>query len=295
MKTIGLIDIDGKIPNLALMKISAWHKNKRDNVEWYEPFFTKPDIIYASKVFTYTTDYQYWPDCDIIKGGTGYNIKEKLPNEIEFMRPDYGLYSIDYGMGFLTRGCIRSCPWCIVTEKEGSIKPNQDFREFTNPKSKNLILLDNNVLASDYGIKQIEIIVNYDYKIDFNQGLDARLIDDSTAKILAKCRWLKPIRLACDTDDQMPIIEKAVNFLRKHGATPRNYSCYVLIKDIDSALIRVNFLRNINVDPFAQPYRDFNENKKPEKQLRDFARWVNHKAIFKSVSWENYKTDKRLH
>jgi hypothetical protein len=290
---IGLIDVDGnKYPNLALMKISAWHKKQGDKIMWFEPLFNKPDKCYASKVFTFTKDFEYWPECEIIKGGTGYDIKTTLPSEIEAMLPDYSIYPLfNYALGFLTRGCPRKCSWCIVPAKEGGIQPANDIEQIA--VRKNILLMDNNVLACDHGIKQIEKIGNMNIKIDFNQGLDARLIDNVTAKLLAKCKWLSPLRLACDQESQMPSVEKAIKFLRKNNCTPKRYFCYVLVKDIADALKRVEFLKKLNIDCFAQPYRDFDKNISPTAEQQNFSRWVNHKAIFKSVSWKDYTIIRR--
>ena len=287
---IGLIDVDGhNFPNLALMKISAYHKANNDNVYFYDPLFTKPDKIYASKVFTYTQDYGYYPgDIEIIKGGTGYNIYDKLSEEIEYILPDYKLYNCNYAYGFLTRGCPNNCQWCIVPKKEGKMSAHMDIDDIIADK-KSAVLMDNNVLASNHGLRQIEKMGKMNIKVDFNQGLDARLIDDSVAKLLSKIKWLSPLRMACDTLSQMPHIKKATELLRKHGCTPKNYFIYVLVKDIADAHERVLFLKNLNLDPFAQPYRDFINNSEPDKILKQFSRWVNHKAVFKTVEWDKYK------
>ena len=123
---IGMIDVDGhNFPNLALMKISAWHKAQGDEVEWYAPLLaTEPlDKVYMSKVFTFTPDYEWAINAkQIVKGGTGYGLYENLPAEIEYTFPDYSIYpQYPFAVGFLTRGCIRKCPWCIVPKKEGWI------------------------------------------------------------------------------------------------------------------------------------------------------------------------------
>jgi len=195
---------------------------------------------------------------------------------------------LNYSLGFLTRGCIRKCPWCIVPDKEGGIKPNADITEFA--RHRDVVLMDNNVLASEHGIRQIEKIAALKLRVDFNQGLDARLIDDAAARLLAKVKWLKPIRLDCDTVEMIPHIQKAVGLLRWYNAAPRKYSVYVLVKDAADALERIKFLKALNVEPFAQPYRDFETGSGPTEEQRDFARWVNRKPIFKSVLWEDYKT-----
>ena len=119
---IGLHDSDNTgFPNYALMKISAWHKARGDSVEWFMPLM-RYDKVYSSKVFTFTPEDPYLPE-NTIRGGTGYGIYGTLPDEIDAMYPDYSIYpDCDYAIGFLTRGCIRKCPWCIVPRKEGGGK-----------------------------------------------------------------------------------------------------------------------------------------------------------------------------
>lgn len=286
MTRVGLIDVDGKMPNLALMKISAWHKSQGDDVELTLPILANIyDRVYMSKVFTWS-DMPCLPD-NAVMGGTGCDIHKTLPNKIENLCPDYSLYNMDYSMGFLTRGCIRKCEFCFVPEKEGKIKPAADIEDFL--RHKTAVLLDNNVLAHEHGLRQIKKIADMGIKVDFNQGLDARLIDDGVAKLLSQVKWLKPLRMACDYASMMKPVETAVGLLRKHGATPKAYFCYLLVNDdIDDAYARAMFLKGLGVDPFAQPYRS-PDGKEPSKDAKDFARWVNHKAIFKTCRWEDYR------
>jgi hypothetical protein len=153
---IGLLDVDGHhFPNLALMKISAWHKAQGDSLE-FATMFEHYDKIYMSKVFTYTLDDEYCYHTDeTIKGGIGYDFKIVLPKEIDRMCPDYSLYNCDHAYGFTTRGCIRKCPECFVPEKEGYLSAYMDIDEFIADK-KSIILMDNNILACDHGINQIK-------------------------------------------------------------------------------------------------------------------------------------------
>jgi hypothetical protein len=288
-KNIGLIDVDGKnFPNLALMKLSAHHKKQGDNVSF--AISGEYDILYYSKVFTFTKEplNLLISGKEIIKGGTGYKNNAILSDEIEHISPDYSLYNTEHAYGFLTRGCIRKCPWCIVPEKEGSLRANADISEFIGEYST-AILMDNNVLASSFGLSQIEKIIDMKIKIDFNQGLDARVIaeNEDIAKLLGRVKWLRPLRMACDTIGSMESIEKATSFLRNHGAVPRQYFVYVLVKDIPDAMERIEFLRKLKLDPFAQPYIDF-EGGLPDKRLKQFARWVNCRQL-RNVSWEDYK------
>lgn len=285
---IGLIDIDGfKFPNIALMKLSAYHKSIGDNVEWVG--IGEYGKTYISKVFTYTkSDIGYLSKLGkVVMGGTGIN-SDVLPNNIEHIMPDYSIYKTDKAYGFLTRGCPNKCRWCIVPQKEGDIKKNADITEFWTDQ-KEVVLLDNNVLASDHGIQQIEKINNLGIKVDFNQGLDARRINKPIAKLLSKVKWIRHLRLACDTKAQIPHIKKALKYLNSYGFKNYKVSVYVLVKDIPDALERVEFLRGVGCDPFAQPYRDLTTNKEPKKELKKFARWVNHKAIFKTVEWKDYR------
>lgn len=285
-----LIDIDGhNYANLALMKLSAYHKARGDVVELCTPENANEyDLGYASKVFTFTPMPKLPAHIEL--GGSGVDIYKDLPDEIEHMRPDYALYGLDHSLGFLTRGCIRNCPWCIVPKKEGTIRAHADIMEFA--QHRDVVLMDNNVLAHEHGIHQLEKIAVLGHKIDLNQGIDARLIDDATAKLLAHVSWLQPIRLACDSEAMISHVEKAVKLLRWHNATPRRYSVYVLVNDIPDAVERVKVVKGLNCTPFVQPYRDFINNTPPTQEQKDFANWANRKQLINSTTWENY--DKKM-
>ena len=233
---IGLIDVDGKkYPNLALMKISAWHKGNGDSVEWYDPIFSgHMDRVYMSKVFSFTQDYDSPIDADeIIKGGTGYDIASRLDDEIDRLQPDYSIYSFipkDTAYGFLTRGCPNRCPWCVVPRKEGRIRPYMDVDEIAIDGRNNLILMDNNILAAgEYATLQLEKIIERGYRVDFNQALDARLVDDRFASLLAKVKWIHGrIRFGCDTHGQIAECERAMTLINGYGFTGE-YFLYTMI------------------------------------------------------------------
>ena len=199
MNKIGLIDVDYTgFPNLVLMKLSQYHKKQGDYVEWYNPF-DQYDIVYKSKIFTFSKEIeQCIPNAEkVIYGGSGYDISSKLPDCAEYLVPDYSIYpkiNDDTAYGYLTRGCPNKCKWCIVPIKEGYIHPYMDVEMVANGRNK-LILMDNNILgAGDYAKEQLETIIKKRYKIDFNQAIDARLVDDDYAELLAKVKWLKYIR-----------------------------------------------------------------------------------------------------
>lgn len=146
---IGLIDVDGhNFPNYALMKISAYHKSIGDTVEWADPMFGEYDLVYKSKIFTFTPDNMDVYECKVLKGGTGYDIKSKLPDYIEsHTMLDYTIYpQFNFSIQFLSRGCIRRCPFCLVREKEGYIYPVEPLN--LNSKGEWIEVLDNNFFAN---------------------------------------------------------------------------------------------------------------------------------------------------
>lgn len=276
-------------PNLALMKLSAYHKAAGDTVEWFNPLFTY-DRVYSSKVFTFTPEDPYLPP-DTIKGGTGYGLYDPLPQEIDRMFPDYSIYpDCRYAIGFLTRGCIRSCTWCVVPRKEGKIRPYCSWQQIKRPDSRDIVFMDNNVLAHPWGLEQMQSMAGQDVRVDFNQGLDIRLVTPQIAKLLASLKWIRFIRTACDTDASMESVGRMVDLLRSVGVKPYRVFVYVLVQDVQSAERRVQFLRGLGVEPFAQPYRDFAANAELFRELRDFARWVNDKAVFRAVkTFDEYR------
>jgi hypothetical protein len=282
---VRLVDVDSKIPNLALMKISAYHKAKGDDVDFYNPLFDKPDLIYASKVFDFTPDFMFYPDCEIVKGGSGYDLKAELLAEIESQFPDYSLYRCDYAIGFTTRGCVRKCPFCIVPQKEGNIRIVGDIYDFWKGQEY-LMLLDNNLTALPEHFELIcKQLIKEKIKVDFSQGLDIRLITPEMASLLSKVKLLKQIHFAWDDIRIEKAVRRGIEILTKNGVSKHKLMFYVLIgfkSTPEEDLYRVETLRGLGVDPFVMPY---NRN---DKYQRRFARWVNHKAIFKTVKWEDY-------
>lgn len=286
---IALHDSDyNGFPNYALMKLSAWHKAQGDHVEWWIPI-VEYDKVYSSKIFTFSPEEPNLPE-GTIKCGTGYGLLDELPPEVDAMFPDYSLYpNCDHTIGFLTRGCIRNCPWCIVPKKEGKIRPYREWREVKREAFRDIVFMDNNVLACDHGIEQMADMIGQNVRIDFNQGLDARLITPEAAEIISKLKWIRHIRMSCDTDAMLDVVLDKVDLLKLNGVKPYRIFVYLLVQDIESAEKRAIALRNAGVDVFAQPYRDFENKIEPTKQMKALARWVNRKEIFKSVErFEDY-------
>lgn len=298
MNRVGLLSVDSGYPNLALMKISRYHRLKGDTVEWYNPL-DHYDKVYSAKVFSFTPDYGYYINADSVEfGGTGYDLGKKLPEDIDLIQPDYSIYpQIDSktAYGFITRGCPNRCKWCVVPKKEGKISPYMDVEEIAIDGRKNLILMDNNVLASDYGITQIEKIVNRQYRVDFNQGLDARLVTPEIAHLLSKVKWIKRIRFGCDTTGQIDDCERAISLLEKNGYKGEFFFYCILLDDFEESFTRVNHWkkRGGRFYPHCQPYRDVNNpNQVIPQWQKDLASWADKKWIFRTCDFKDFEPRK---
>ncbi|MBO4544122.1 MAG: radical SAM protein [Bacteroidales bacterium] len=313
MMRIGLIDVDGhNYPNLPLMKISAWHKAQGDRVEWYEPLsaaFNPYDKVYMSKVFSFTPDYQYPIYAnEIEKGGSGYCIsyvngkeqydksKDKdLPYEIEHIYPDYSLYpdmTKDTAYGFLTRGCPRGCSFCHVKAKEGLISRKvADLDEFWRGQ-KNIELLDPNILACKESEDLLHQLINSKAKVNFNQGLDIRLMTDKKAELISQIP-INAIHFAWDRyEDKEMIQPKFLTFRQKSTIHPHALQVYVLCGDQerrvrDEDLERVYWLRDNGYAPYIMLY---NKKSLPKgHELLRLQRWVNNRFIFwKTNTFDEY-------
>ena len=320
---IGLIDVDSHAkkkkfgatiyPNIALCKISAYHKAHGDSIEWYDPMFSGHcDIVYVSKIFNFSPDIPFFVDADnVIKGGTGYDIKSSLPDEIDRMQPDYSIYPnvpADTAYGFLTRGCPNHCKWCVVPRKEGRIRPYMDIDDICVDGRNKAVLMDNNILAAgDYAMQQLRKIIERDYWIDFNQALDARLVNNENAALLAKIKWIEHrIRFGCDTPRQIEECERAMELINSFGFKGQ-YFLYTMLNDnFVECYNRINHFwrknqelmkqhRTSRVYPYAQPYRDPDNTDRPVPEWqKDMARWVNKKMIFEKVSFEEYQPRKNF-
>lgn len=234
-------------PNLALCKISAWHKAQGDEVVWYDPMFTGHcDKVYISKIFNFTPDVDFMIDADeVIRGGTGYDVQSRLPVEVDMMQPDYDIYPLlpkDVAYGFLTRGCPNKCKWCVVPKKEGAIRPYMDIDQIATPQRRKVILMDNNILAAgDYAKEQLQKIIDRSYRVDFNQALDARLVTDEFAAQLAQISWLeRRIRFGCDTPAQVKECERAMELINSHGYKGEFFLYTMLNDNFEECYERIN-------------------------------------------------------
>lgn len=295
---IGLIDCDNtKFPNIALMKISAWHKLKNDIVEFYDPMFSGHcDIVYISKVFSFSEEPEYCIDADlIIRGGTGYCIslvngieifdKTKninLSEEIENMFPDYSIYGItDTAYGFMSRGCPRGCGFCHVKDKEGLCSYKvADLSSFWNGQ-KFIELMDPNTLACKDWKDILQQLINSKSYVNFNQGVDIRLLTKEKLEYLRQIK-IKHIHFAWDNyNDKKMIVPKFEELKNVTGWNRGKVSVYVLCNfdtTMEQDLERIYFLRSLNFQPYVMLYDK--ENIPKGHILKKMQRWCNNKFIF---------------
>ncbi len=284
-----------RFPNYALMKISAWHKAQGDTVEWWEPLGLF-DRVYSSKVFDFTPENPYLPP-DTVKGGTGYGLFTELAPEIDAVFPDYSIYpSCDYAIGYLTRGCPNKCRWCVVPKKEGGIRPYRAWQDLVRQDTDKLVLMDNNILACDYGIEQLAGLIGSGYRIDLNQGMDARLVTSEVADILARLKWINYLRFSCDQESQIEPVLRTCALLKERGIKPYRVFVYLLVTaDLSSASRRVEALKGLRgINLYAQAERNESLGIRPNKAQLEFAHRYVYSGCFRRETWEEYIQRKGL-
>ena len=278
---IGLIDIEPKIFNTAYMQIAESYRSNGISVKWASPLeYDQYDRLYCSSLFTFTDKSQI--PFRAICGGTGFDVKKRLDVSSAKSQLDYSIYpKCKTSYVWFSRGCIRNCPFCVVRQKEGKIRPVK--HKTLNPDGQYITVMDNNFFANPKWQDAIFFLRANDQPVDF-QGIDIRTITTEQCKELVGLKFHKQLKVAWDIPTDVHAILKGLERLTKY-IKPYKIMCYVLIgfnstqqEDYD----RVALLRDCKIDPFVMPY-----NKKDLYQ-RSFARWVNHKAIFKKVKWVDY-------
>lgn len=293
-----LVDVDSTIPNLALMHISAWRKQEGHDVGFN---ISDPDEVWASCIFDWnrhkTDGLRFlYPDAEIHIGGSGVDLHSRLPEEVDRMMPDYSIYpdwNID--IGFTTRGCIRNCPFCVVPRKEGRFRRFQHPSEFHHPDHKGAMLMDNNILADkSWFLEVTDWIISERMKVDFNQGLDLRLMDKDIAERIRALMPLANWKFAFDSLDYEDEVRKGVRMLLDAGIKMRSMAqVYVYLdsdEDWESAFERVSILKELG----TMPYVMINRNARITPRMRALKRWTR-PQIFYSTSWEDYDVSVRGH
>lgn len=280
-----VLNIDSKLPNIALNKVAMWHQAQGDVVIWDMPIMLKSvDRVYASSIFTKNRpklDNLVGLRPDILAGGTGYDLNVKLPADIEAMKP-----KINYG--FTTRGCIRKCPFCFVWQSEGYIRPTGDIYDLWDGASKEITLLDNNILALPNQFAHIcSQAIKEGLTVDFNQGLDIRLITPELGYILSKVKT-KDIRFAFDSPKLEKTVRRKIAMLRRiRGFESKAFFFYVLVgfdTTFDEDLHRCQVLKELGCRPYVMRH----ENTPRDNKYIKLAEWANQMWTLAKYSYEEF-------
>lgn len=314
---IGLIGLDGKLPNLALMKLSTYWQRQGAQVFLNDAVPRDADRVYVSVIFaknrrkaealrTHFTG-------EVLFGGTGWDLTTVLPDEIEACRPDFALYSADEierriqggigsrakkrvkaeeivtaGLGFLNRGCVRTqaaCPFCVVPSKEGSLRRVADLDEIINPASNRLILLDNNLTAAPDGVAVLEEIARRNLVVDITQGIDVRLLTPEFAEALGRVKLWRSLHFAWDQPQHEAAVRRGIGILSRYVRKGKQM-CFMLVgfrSSWEEDIHRFETLVGEKVDPYVMLYN----HGRDDLRLKHFARWVNAR-IYKVASFEQY-------
>lgn len=299
---VALIDVDGhNFPSIPLMKLSAWHKQQGDSVEWYDAMkalYDPPNKVYMSKVFTFTPDYPHPVYAgEVVRGGTGYFYPDggaELPEEVEHIYPDYSLYPDmckNTAYGFLTRGCPRGCGFCIVKDKEGQrSRKVADLEEFWRGQ-KNIVLLDPNMFACREWRDLSRQLIDSRAWIDFSQGCDIRNMTSEKTEYIKQMK-IKNIHFAWDRyQDRDIIVPKLEEFKQITGWGNWKMTVYVLCgydTTPEQDLERIYTIRDLGYSPYVMIYDKY--KKKKGDVLVRMQRWVNSRVAFAAVPrFEDYK------
>ena len=285
---IRLIDVDSKIPNLALMQISAYHKEQGDEVSFDIP---DPDKVYISCIFTKNRGKalgigKMFPEAEITFGGSGINY-DWLPEKMQKIKPDYGLYPSTYSQGFTTRGCIRYCDFCVVPKKEGKIQVWQHPSEFHDERFDTCMIMDNNLLAAPkhHWMRVLNWFRENKIKMLSPQGWDARLLDNISVYYLKDIIHAGTIHFAWDSMFDEKAVIKAIQLLRDQGFNlRRDITFYVLVgfnTTIEQDIYRCQKLKEMGTNAFVMPY-------KKSSEINRLARWANKKQLFWTCDFKDY-------
>lgn len=303
---IGLIDVDGhRFPNLALMRISAYHKARGDTVEWWWSDFVHYDVVYMSKIFSdaYSKDIPEPLNADkVIKGGTGYCISlgedgkehfdqsknEPLPPEVEKMFPDYSIYpQFDFAVSMTSRGCPRGCSFCHVAAKEGRCAVKvADVSDFWNGQPE-IRILDPNITACKEKRDLMKQYKDTGAILDFTQGLDIRLLNDADIADINEMR-LRTLHFAWDNpkDDLEPRFRSFAEGFRRKSNIGMVYCLTNYNSTMEENLYRIYTLRDLGYDPYVMIY----DKPHAPLEIRHLQRWCNNKIVFKSCrNFYDYK------
>lgn len=275
MVIIGLLNLEPKYKNLALEKIRLFHTMRGDTVEDYFPLrHGQYDKIYCSSIFQFTPKENLPPK--MIIGGTGFDLTTTLPPEIESIKPHLNF-------GFTSRGCIRKCGFCVVPAKEGYVRPVGDLLDLWDGVHRDIVLYDNNILALPEHFRLIceQAVANH-LRLDFNQGLDHRLLNEDNIGML-KSLSHSEYRFSYDDPSYFKTVDSAITLLQQHGINRCLWYCLVGYNTtFEQDLERVEYLKSRNQNAYIQRYTR-------DRRYISLSRWVNQHHIFHGMTWQQFQ------
>jgi len=286
---VAIAQVDSKWPNLALAKLASRWIGRGYEVELFNPLLSDSyDMIYASKVFKETPDDPYLPE-SAVRGGSGYSLSVVLPEEIEDMKPNWLLWPWwQKDIGYSTRGCIRSCSFCNVREKDGPLRVTAEFGDLWTGR-RDLVLLDANITAApmDHLRRLCADATVAKVRLDYSQGLDARLLTDEHVAIILAAPHTRNLHLAFDHPRDERHVRRAIALFQAGGFLTRHYLTIFVLVGYDTTeeedLHRIEVIRSLGANPFVMKY---DRHDPYQKQL---SKWVNRKAIFRSCAWDEFR------
>lgn len=302
---VRLTQLDGALPNLALMKLAHWHKAMGDTVHYkrnIEPDLFEPhyDMVYGSSIFNFSTDKvirfrKQWPTG--LLGGTGSSstmtVEDMLGEEYEFY--DYEGHDIDYSIGFTQRGCRLKCKFCVVPEKEGNNRSLNPIEKIWrgDPYPRKLHILDNDFFGQPEWRERIAEIRDGKFKVCFSQGINVRLINQEQAEQLATIQYRdtkfkeRRIYMAWDNFKDEKVFFNGIDTLEKAGIPAKHVMAYMLIGyDKSETWERIWHRFNRMVERGIMPYPMVYD--RTRKDLTKFQRWVI-MGLYRIIPWDQYQ------
>ncbi len=305
-----LVDVDSTIPNIALMRLAYYYRMLgwgidiiRLEISIYgkhkiiEIDNSKYDMTFASVIFKGTIDnvcFKHPQSVDI--GGTGSNnISKTLPKEVDACPCDYSIYpNCDTSVGFISRGCIRNCEFCLVREKEGQLRQVAQISDIV--KHKKVKFLDNNFLALPNHEELLQELIDKKIRCQFNQGLDIRLVNDTNAQMLSRLNYMGEYIFAFDSLSLQSIVEKNLAILKKY--IPNEWKikffiyCHPDLSIPSDVYRRILWCKENKVLPYFMRHQDCWSS--PEvRTYNDFSAWCNQPGIFKTHTYEQFCRKRR--
>lgn len=303
---VRLTHIDGKLPNLALMKLAHWHRSQGDEVHLARTpqptlFEGSYDLVYASSIFSWSTKVVErlrlaYPEAIVAGTGTkDWTTVEDAIGVPQYERYDYAIYpDYPFSLGFTQRGCRLNCGFCVVPKKEGKPRSVNTIHDIWrgDPYPRSVVLLDNDFFGQSEWADRLQEIREGNFKVSFNQGINVRMITPETAAAIASVKYYDDqfqrhrLYTAWDNLGQERVFFRGLEMLEDAGIPAQHVMVYMLIGyDPTETMERILYRYGRLKDAGCKPYPMVFDNLDP--LLKRFQRWVI-RRYDEVVSWEDF-------